>query len=315
MSFETCDQFFGITELLELFLQQCSPHVLLNCTMVCRTWSQIIHESPLLQEHLFLQPTTAREGVKVTLNPMLAYFAPILVAKSASEEISCKENHVRREDLTSLPWARGTSMDAPSRRAFAHRYASWRNMLVSQPPISRLDWWHEWTHKCAFTKDEDLGYDNHHARGWGHQYSYEYPITLGLLWDIVEGRLARGCSALVQFFPDGMNVDDDAHAHEQERQLIADNDPRRRPYLPDQSRIVLRTNHAMSEDSLEGTQCILSLPKLKESMDEHEQGCPATSEDGFNMLRKDCQTDLRMGPRWAKSEGFWCMNVTGESSS
>jgi hypothetical protein len=314
-SFETCDQFFGITELLELFLQQCSLRVLLNCTLVCRTWSQIIRKSTVLQEHLFLQPAPAREGVKPTLNPMLAYFAPILVAKSTSEDITCNADYVHREDLTSLPWARDTSMDAPSRRAFARKEASWRLMLVSQPPTSRIDWWHKYTHRRSDDRDPRLAsrdnsmYVSRH--GWGHQYDIEDTVTLGMLWDLVESRMTRGCSALIQLFPNGMPVENDAHASEEEKQLIADNDPSRSPYMPYEPRVVLRTRHAWTEAKL-GMGGVEKYPVLQESMTLSEAADAFT--DGFNLLREDCQLDRRTGPRWAKSEGFWTVNLKGESS-
>jgi hypothetical protein len=124
-------------------------------------------------------------------------------------------------------------MDAPSRRAFARKEASWRLMLVSQPPTSRIDWWHKYTHRRSDDRDPRLAsrdnsmYVSRH--GWGHQYDIEDTVTLGMLWDLVESRMTRGCSALIQLFPNGMPVEDDAHASEEEKQLIADNDPSRSP--------------------------------------------------------------------------------------
>jgi hypothetical protein len=310
-SFEACDRFFSIAELLDIFLAQCSPRVLLNCTFVCRTWSRRIRETTLLREHLFLEPIEPCEGLVTVLNPMLAYFAPILVAKSTSEELSLNEEFVHADAVTSVPW----NLDARSRHAFARREASWRGMFISQPPISRLDWWHEWVHDLAATADRSpvFSLDDDGPDGWGHQDLDEGQfVTLGMLWDLVEVRLIRQCDVLVQFFPQGMDVGQDPHAPEEERDFIQDNDRSRRPYSPTEPRIVLRTRQAWTSVVMKGAVFDMEARRWVLST-----GNPryAHAADGFNALRADCQDDRKREPRWSRSLGNWCVNLKGESSS
>lgn len=319
-SFEACEQFFGIAELFELFLIQCSPGVLLNSTMVCRTWNERIESSTLLQEHLFFKPTEAREGDELTLNPMLAYFAPILVRKSSSDDAStfAEPEYAKPEDLTSVPWARNTSMNAPTRCAFARPEASWRNMLVSQPPISRIDWWHEWIHDssaavCAesqitrrvFDRDSDA------ASGWGHQDLGSEFVTLGMLWDLVESRMTRGCTARIQFFLKGLAAaEDDPHAIQEEKEWNVENDISRRPYVEGQARITIRTQQVWSKVPWAGARFHMkkkewvSMPKKRRTKE--------YAGDGFNLLREDCCHEGEK--RWSKSDGFRWEGLDGESS-
>jgi hypothetical protein len=194
VSFDACHQFFSIAELFDLFLEQCSVKALLNCTMVCRRWKDTIEFSTLLQEHMFLSPVEETEGVDYKLNPLISsYFAPVL-GLSSSEENTLSEgarfeagNLCTPEDLKSMSWARGTSMHAPTRRAFAHPEASWRNMLISQPPICRLDWWHNWVHDRSvvgsvgsWLASRVSRRDGEAANGWGHQDLHGQYITLGV---------------------------------------------------------------------------------------------------------------------------------------
>jgi hypothetical protein len=319
-SFEACNQFFGIAELLEILLNQCSPGVLLNCTMVCRNWNQRIKRSTLLQEHLFFKPTEAREGTEPTLNSMLAYFAPILVPNSSPEDAATfiEPGYAKPEDLASLPSARNTSMTAPTRRAFAHHKASWRNMLASQPPISRIDWWHQWTHDSSAAENPEswiarqvFNRDSGAAYGWGHQDQSREFVTLGMLWDLVESRMTRGCTARVHFFLNGMAAENDPDATEEEKRWVAENNWSRRPYTPTQPRITIRTQQVWSEvpwahagfDLKKGKW--VSMPHVRQT--EHYAG------DGFNILRSDCHYDFK-GKRWSKSERFRWVELTGESS-
>lgn len=284
--------------------------------MVCRTWNEIIDRSTLLQEHLFLKPIKAREGIAVTLNPMLAYFAPILVPGSASEDVSSQNGYAKPEDLTSVPWTRNTSMYAPTRCDFAQKEASWRNMLVSQPPISRIDWWHEWTHNRSAAENAGswiarriFNRDDGAAHGWGHQDQSREFVTLGMLWDLVESRMTRGCTARVQFFVNGMSAEEDPDATEKEKRWIAENNWSRRPYTPTQPRITIRTQQVWSKVPWAGAgydiknQQWVSMPKKRPTY---------YSGDGFNVLLADCHYDRE--PRWSKSDGFRWMSLDGESS-
>ncbi|EAT80970.1 hypothetical protein HBH56_164270 [Parastagonospora nodorum] len=312
-SFEACNTFFNITELVEIFLNQCSTSALLNCSMVCRTWKEAIKRSALLQQHLFLEPVKEKEGVERVLNPMLAYFAPVLVAGPTTEHVPSRASFARTEDLTSLPWARNTSMHAPTRRAFARREASWRKMLVSQPPISRIDWWHEWAHDRSGIAGSWFARRifNGSSGGWGHQDQSREFVTLGMLWDLVESRMTRGCSARIQFFLEGLSVEQDPDAHEQERQWIAQNDWSRRPYGSKTPRVKITTEQVWKKLPWAGAgfdmerQEWVTMPKQRPTY---------YAGDGFNTLLLDCHYDGKGPSRWSRSDGFQWKALNGESS-
>jgi hypothetical protein len=263
----------------------------------------------LLQEHLFLQPAEEGEGVARILNPMLSYFAPVLITGPPSERIPSQTGFATPEDLAALTWARGPFMKAPSRRAFAREEASWRDMLVSQPPISRLDWWHEWIHDKSGSWPASSDLDR--ATGWGHQYHDKSFVTLGMLWDLVESRLTRGCTARVQFFLDGMSVDGDTDASEAEKSFIAENNESRSPYRADTPRVKISTRQVWSKvpwarAGFDG--------KTNEWITMRRKRANAHAGDGFNLLREDCSFD-RGQERWSKSDGFRWAELKGETSA
>jgi hypothetical protein len=319
-SFEACDRFFGIAELFQIFLDECPTSVLLNCTMVCRTWKEIIDCSTLLQEHLFRQPIEAgqgvQQGVQRILNPMLSYFAPILIAGSPAEHVPSVASFARPQDLISLTWARDTSMEAPSRRAFAREEASWRNMLVCQPPISRIDWWHEWVHDDpgntgSWPASSVLDGDDGPAYGWGHQDDSRQYVTLGMLWDLVESRMVRGCTARVQFFLEGIAADADPDAHEEERYLIAENNTSRRPYGPTTPRVKITTRQVWSKVPWTGAGFDMEARKWVTMCEDRPRDC---ADDGFNALREDCHHDHEQPARWSRSDAFAWLELRGEAS-
>jgi hypothetical protein len=249
---------------------------------------------------------------------MLEYFAPILIAGSPSEHVPSRTSFAKPEDLTSLPWAYDMSMNAPSRRAFAREEASWRNMLVSQPPISRIDWWHEWVHNdsavgdvgCSFVGSEFYRHDGT-AYGWGHQDQSRVYVTLGMLWDLVESRMVRGCTARVQFFPDGLSLFADPDAHEEERYLIAEDDLSRRPYGAATPRVKITTRQVWSKVPWASAGFDMEARKwvtINRDLPDHYAG------DGFNILRADCQQDGQEPTRWSRSDGFQWSGLNGESS-
>lgn len=244
-SFDACDRFFSIHEMVSYFLHTAPPLVLLKCHRVCKLWNEIISDSEICQQNLFLEPVERddAEGPMVPrLNPILwECFGPVLAcgtSKNKPDSQPCSY-----EDLLKLPWARdGDSMDAPARLAYARGEASWREMLVSQPPIRRLDWWHYWR-----TEDEESNaqYSMQDVpRGWGHQDSNGSSVTIGMLWDLIEARLKRGCQAQVLYFPKGSSVHEDETAGEVEREWEIDGSNQHRGFTTTLPRVKILTNHA-----------------------------------------------------------------------
>lgn len=213
------ERFFAIPELVSLLLHQADTITLIRCQQVCRTWTDIIKQSQILQENLFVKPQDhLNEGTTqpelVTLNPVAETYFAALLATSELElpkgGSALQTRPCMYADLASLPWARdGKSMDAPARLVFARSEASWRKMLITQPPIHQLDWWHTWdTAKCT---EGNIG-SNPVMSGDGHGRTYDKTVTLGMLWDIIEARLTRGCSCQMTLFLSGCPIEDEPTA-------------------------------------------------------------------------------------------------------
>ncbi|KAF2992982.1 hypothetical protein E8E13_000283 [Curvularia kusanoi] len=206
-------------------------------------------------------------------------------------------------------------------------------MQVSQPPLTRVDWWHEWLLDPNVT-DEDVEWaarrgfndDQVEVDGWGHQDRAQNFVTLGLLWDLVEGRLARNCLARVQYFLEGKAVEDDAFATEAERDFAARDDSQR-PFTQSKPRVKISTQQIWNKVPWSdagfdmAAQRWISMPRKRK----HAFG------DGFNALRSDCHeegrqlwslasgemTNLRKQQaqyRFTQSEGCCYFELDGESS-
>jgi len=117
----TVRQVLNTPELLESILLWVEPRTLLvRCNLVCQQWHDAISTSPSLQQTLFFAP-------RLDCTP---HFNPIL-----SQDFSIffdGEYHSLR-DFDSLR-IRGKGQ----RSAFMRQEASWRRMLVKQPPIERI---------------------------------------------------------------------------------------------------------------------------------------------------------------------------------
>lgn len=105
-------------EILESILLQVDPYSLLTAAQqTCRTWGGIIHESPSLQKALFFTPD---EHPKKVQNPLLVQRFPSFFGKT-------KWSLLPSLDMIKKPGKLG---------AYVRPEASWRRMLVQQPPIS-----------------------------------------------------------------------------------------------------------------------------------------------------------------------------------
>lgn len=301
---DACDRFFSIPELVRMFLDECSAHGLLKCTMVCSDWNQIIRRTDLLQEHVFLKPADPGPGSCRKLNPILqSHFAPILYPDLQRTRMSMEDIAENFEtdfpctytDIATLAWARDSSIDAPKRRAFTRSEASWRDMLVSQPPLKRIDWWHEWLYDENATDDDaseatrrKFNEEEVDVDGWGHQDQSREYVTLGMLWDLVEGRLARGCLVRVHYFLEGKAVEDDSFATEAERKYIAEADRRQRCYEPSTPRVKISTQQIWNKVPWNNAGFDMTARRWVDMPLRLEY---ITYGDGFHALRADCKED------------------------
>ncbi|KAK8094665.1 hypothetical protein PG997_001350 [Apiospora hydei] len=131
----------GIPELLEAILLNLDQRdLLVNAQRICRQWHQCIAETPSIQQHLFLLPeprsntaaTTTNAGALPAprQNPLLARHFPEWFEHGETWSVGQRLPFVR----TTEPGTRGFDRD----RAYAHPQASWRRMLLQQPPRNGL---------------------------------------------------------------------------------------------------------------------------------------------------------------------------------
>ncbi|KAE8349094.1 hypothetical protein BDV28DRAFT_160783 [Aspergillus coremiiformis] len=129
----TPHRIFSIAEILEHILSQTEPQTLLTTAQqVCQTWHTLIQTSTLLQETLFFKPTKApqQQKPKRTRNPFLATkIWPDLFRKRPHSQ----PHHHSTNYHYALPPADPTKEDL-----YLRPEASWRRMLVQQPPTSSI---------------------------------------------------------------------------------------------------------------------------------------------------------------------------------
>lgn len=120
-------------EILESILLELDLETLLTAAQqTCRAWKYVIDASPSLQKALFFSPIEDTEGHKEKIrNPLLVGRFPPFFTKP------------NREDMFALePRSFMSCLDMIKRRykfeAYVRPEASWRHMLVQQPPVSVL---------------------------------------------------------------------------------------------------------------------------------------------------------------------------------
>lgn len=107
------------SEILELIFLQLDPQTLLIAAQqTCRAWRGVIHESPSLQRALFLIPSDYPEKIR---NPLLVKRFPSFFGKTRSRSLLSSLDMITKPDKL---------------EAYIRPEASWRRMLVQQPPVS-----------------------------------------------------------------------------------------------------------------------------------------------------------------------------------
>ncbi|CAG7920379.1 unnamed protein product [Penicillium olsonii] len=118
-------QTFSIPELLELILLQLDTRTLLTTAqLICHTWTTFIQESPTIQWALFFKPEP-KLGSRRWQNPLLATAFPSIFSSSEPEIKSNVNLTFTNFDMIRNP----QKLDA-----YMRPEASWRRMLVQQPP-------------------------------------------------------------------------------------------------------------------------------------------------------------------------------------
>lgn len=123
-----------IPEILEMILLQTDMRTLLiSCQRVCRDWRYLIVKSLSIQKALFFIPIKESEwgvGEKVP-NLLLAEMFPTIFPDKGN--LDNRDFHFSDCAMTKDP----ASLDR-----FVQKDASWRRMLVQQPPILELGLFH-----------------------------------------------------------------------------------------------------------------------------------------------------------------------------
>jgi hypothetical protein len=142
------DEALRIVELLEQILLQLDMHTLLvSAQRVSKSWHIVIISSQELQRALFFQ--AASESDKAVSydqkpNPLLKELFPAWFGKSpehSPESVSKEHTHNKiygKDGFRDLALRRASVAHGRGQNPFLRNAASWKRMLVAQPPINRL---------------------------------------------------------------------------------------------------------------------------------------------------------------------------------
>ncbi|KAL2203373.1 hypothetical protein CC79DRAFT_1222515 [Sarocladium strictum] len=107
---------------------------LLLAQRVSSDWNELIKGSPRLQELLFMRPVKARATRTMSSDGMpVRHLNPLLV-EHMSPWFSGKKEDGRDPSVEDCPW-----METAKRPAFLRHGASWRKMLLAQPPFTMFE--------------------------------------------------------------------------------------------------------------------------------------------------------------------------------
>lgn len=201
--------------------------------------------------------------------------------------------------------------------------ASWRKMLVSQPPIQRVDWWHQFESADRRTAEQFTHLPQ--MTGHGHELNYSSPMTLGWLYDFYESRLIRGCAMQTAFFTSGGSGLKDFGAPPDEIRWEIGRLGPGRSYSQDVPCISIRSTQTWPGAGPSKWQRFDIPYREWEVRDELPFACVDEFEErkwsdwifnGTHWLAFDCERDgdeARSG-RWSRSEGWRGAGMKAQSS-
>jgi hypothetical protein len=124
---------FAVTELAEaIFLELPVRQILVNVQRVCRQWKAVVDGSTPLQQALFFKPTTT-EPLSLVENRQFPYW------ESKNFKTADPGGTERKRHLAELPVITQIVHDHQELlkiTALSYPNASWRRMLLTQPPIN-----------------------------------------------------------------------------------------------------------------------------------------------------------------------------------
>lgn len=176
-----------VPELLMLMLSALSPAALLQAQRVPRYWRNLITSTARLQQHLHLVSTRSEDAVATSpsYSPALraafpVFFDPAIGSDGPNDPFESGEDglsHVYTEHWLSMPW----TMSESTISAFTRADATWRKMLVRQPPPKKLI-----VHERELRKEA--------SETWFKSIDFDddKTCTMGLVYDIIERFLFDG---------------------------------------------------------------------------------------------------------------------------
>ena len=200
----SCDAVLQTPELLQETLLHLDMRTLLTAAQrVSRQWHELITTSPALQQTLYFAPITSASA-PATQNPLLSELFPCWFREEESgrkDANTSKPVLIDRKTFSRLPMA-----EESRRHAFLYPKASWRHMLVRQPPVLTLGRW---------TTNRRQGGDGHNIE------IDEVPdgLRMGPLYDLAQHWVRRVVSHFVVFW--GPSAVDAYTACKEKKQLQA----------------------------------------------------------------------------------------------
>ncbi|KAE9382252.1 hypothetical protein N431DRAFT_425683 [Stipitochalara longipes BDJ] len=164
---------FSIPEVLEAILLNIQPrHLLVDAQRVNRTWHSTVKYSPALQRLLFFEACPKNDNREPEFNLLLIAAFPPFFNHNPDVEDDAKWT---QESLSRIDW----NSSLPKRDAYSREEASWRQMLVLQPPITELNIFKSWSSMTGMGK----------IRG---RVTVPEGLRMGLLYDLVEEEAHAG---------------------------------------------------------------------------------------------------------------------------
>lgn len=194
-------------ELLETILGHVDMTTVLLAQLVSTRWRSIIQSSLLLQRQLFFVPALSVPGTSTkchapsmetpTHNPLLKkYFGCLYTPLNTMEDglggswrgrISEDTNYLRTGKLMGMGMAgvAGRIAGTGKPTSFLRVGASWRRMLVSQPPPQRLEYIHVLDGRSRFNYDRQGPWSSQRMAKQYKTVSLPEGLTMGQLYDLV----------------------------------------------------------------------------------------------------------------------------------
>lgn len=124
-------QAFSIPEIFEQILLKLDPRTLLTkAQLICRAWTTFIQTSPAIQWALFFKPKNQHSPK--SQNPLLAAIFPSIFNRDRER---ANLTLTTFQILTSRKWDQSDEIRLD---AWVRPEASWRRMLIQQPPLYTL---------------------------------------------------------------------------------------------------------------------------------------------------------------------------------